>query len=90
MAVTHDRWFARGFDRFLVFGSDGRVYESAEPVWDEGRVVRPLSCPCAESCPRTGRRARAAYAGPGFAETGDRRPYPLGPSRNEQGMTLAL
>ena len=41
LAVTHDRWFARGFDRFLVFGSDGRVYESTEPVWDEKRVVRP-------------------------------------------------
>ena len=40
MAVTHDRWFARGFDRFLVFGSSGEVYEAAEPVWDEGRVVR--------------------------------------------------
>jgi ATPase subunit of ABC transporter with duplicated ATPase domains len=40
VAVTHDRWFARGFDRFLVFGADGRVYESGEPVWDEGRVVR--------------------------------------------------
>jgi ATPase subunit of ABC transporter with duplicated ATPase domains len=40
VAVTHDRWFARGFDRFLVFGADGRVYESTEPVWDEGRVVR--------------------------------------------------
>ena len=42
MAVTHDRWFARGFDRFLVFGSDGTVYEAPEPVWDEGRVVRAL------------------------------------------------
>ena len=40
LAVTHDRWFARGFDRFLVFGSDGQVYEAPEPVWDEGRVVR--------------------------------------------------
>ena len=40
MAVTHDRWFARGFDRFLVFGASGEVYESDEPVWDEGRVVR--------------------------------------------------
>ena len=40
LAVTHDRWFARGFDRFLVFGADGEVYESTEPVWDEGRVVR--------------------------------------------------
>lgn len=40
LAVTHDRWFARGLDRFLVFGSDGSVYESGEPVWDESRVVR--------------------------------------------------
>jgi ATPase subunit of ABC transporter with duplicated ATPase domains len=40
LAVTHDRWFARSFDRFLVFGSDGRVYASDEPVWDETRVVR--------------------------------------------------
>ncbi|MFJ1753212.1 ABC-F family ATP-binding cassette domain-containing protein [Kitasatospora sp. NPDC088134] len=40
LCVTHDRWFARSFDRFLVFGSDGRVYESPEPVWDETRVVR--------------------------------------------------
>jgi ATPase subunit of ABC transporter with duplicated ATPase domains len=40
ITVTHDRWFARSFDRFLVFGSDGQVYESAEPVWDEKRVTR--------------------------------------------------
>ncbi|MBF9067892.1 ABC-F family ATP-binding cassette domain-containing protein [Streptacidiphilus fuscans] len=40
LAVTHDRWFARSFDRFLAFGSDGRVYESPEPVWDERRVAR--------------------------------------------------
>ncbi|WP_460522449.1 ABC-F family ATP-binding cassette domain-containing protein [Flindersiella endophytica] len=40
LAVTHDRWFARGFDRYLVFGADGSVYESDEPVWDEGRVRR--------------------------------------------------
>ncbi|MDH4307749.1 MAG: ATP-binding cassette domain-containing protein [Acidimicrobiia bacterium] len=40
VAVTHDRWFAQGFDRFLVFGADGDVYESDEPVWDEGRVAR--------------------------------------------------
>jgi ATPase subunit of ABC transporter with duplicated ATPase domains len=40
LAVTHDRWFTRGFDRFLVFGADGTVYESDEPVWDEGRVAR--------------------------------------------------
>ena len=40
LAVTHDRWFARSFDRFLVFGADGRVYESDEPVFEETRVVR--------------------------------------------------
>lgn len=40
LAVTHDRWFARSFDRFLVFGSGGDVYESDEPVWDERRVAR--------------------------------------------------
>ena len=40
VAVTHDRWFARGFDRFLVYGADGDVYESDGPVWDEGRVRR--------------------------------------------------
>ncbi|MFK8911212.1 ATP-binding cassette domain-containing protein [Streptomyces sp. YS-3] len=40
LAVTHDRWFARSFDRYLVFGSDGVVRESAEPVWDERRVER--------------------------------------------------
>ncbi len=40
LAVTHDRWFARSFDRYLVFGSDGRVRETPEPVWDERRVAR--------------------------------------------------
>ena len=40
LAVTHDRWFARSFERFLVFGSDGRVVETPEPVWDEARVSR--------------------------------------------------
>jgi ATPase subunit of ABC transporter with duplicated ATPase domains len=34
IVVTHDRWFARSFDRFLVFTSDGSVREAAEPVWD--------------------------------------------------------
>ncbi|WP_097323171.1 ABC-F family ATP-binding cassette domain-containing protein [Paractinoplanes atraurantiacus] len=38
LAVTHDRWFARSFDRYLVFGSDGQVRETTEPVWDERRV----------------------------------------------------
>jgi ATPase subunit of ABC transporter with duplicated ATPase domains len=36
LAVTHDRWFARRFDRYAVFRADGRVAETAEPVWDDG------------------------------------------------------
>ncbi|GHF85360.1 ATP-binding cassette domain-containing protein [Streptomyces thermodiastaticus] len=40
LAVTHDRWFARSYDCFLVFGSDGRVREMPELVWDERRVER--------------------------------------------------
>jgi ATPase subunit of ABC transporter with duplicated ATPase domains len=40
LAVTHDRWFARSFDRFLVFRDDGAVVESAEAVWDVSRVDR--------------------------------------------------
>jgi ATPase subunit of ABC transporter with duplicated ATPase domains len=34
LAVTHDRWFARSFDRFLVFAADQTVRETTEPVWD--------------------------------------------------------
>jgi ATPase subunit of ABC transporter with duplicated ATPase domains len=40
LAVTHDRWFARSFDRYLVFGADGVVRETPSPVWDEARVRR--------------------------------------------------
>ncbi|NUT97168.1 MAG: ABC-F family ATP-binding cassette domain-containing protein [Saccharothrix sp.] len=40
VAVTHDRWFARTFDRFLLFRADGEVVEVPEPVWDEERVRR--------------------------------------------------
>ncbi|MEU4559066.1 ATP-binding cassette domain-containing protein [Actinoplanes sp. NPDC023936] len=34
MAVTHDRWFTRSFDRFVLFRGDGEVVEVPEPVWD--------------------------------------------------------
>ncbi|GAB1644988.1 ABC-F family ATP-binding cassette domain-containing protein [Krasilnikovia sp. MM14-A1259] len=34
IAVTHDRWFSRGFDRFVLFQGDGEVVETPEPVWD--------------------------------------------------------
>ena len=40
LAVTHERWSARSIDRFLIFGADGAVYVSADPVWDEARVAR--------------------------------------------------
>ncbi|MEO6654249.1 MAG: ATP-binding cassette domain-containing protein [Ilumatobacteraceae bacterium] len=35
IAVTHDRWFLRGFDRFVVFGDDCTVTDHAEcpPAW---------------------------------------------------------
>lgn len=35
IAVTHDRWFTRGFDRFWVFRGDGSVVEAPEPVWSD-------------------------------------------------------
>nr|WP_280512656.1 ATP-binding cassette domain-containing protein [Corynebacterium mastitidis] len=34
LAVTHDRWFARDCDRFLIFSEDGSVYEADEPRWE--------------------------------------------------------
>jgi ATPase subunit of ABC transporter with duplicated ATPase domains len=40
LAVTHDRWFARSMDRFVVFGEDAAVRESDEPVWDVARAQR--------------------------------------------------
>ena len=35
IAVTHDRWFLRGFDRFVVFGADCSVTDHMEvpPAW---------------------------------------------------------
>ena len=37
VAVTHDRWFTRSFDRYLLFDSDCTVRETAEPVWEVDR-----------------------------------------------------
>ena len=34
IAVTHDRWLLKSFQRFLVFGSDGSVTERDEPTWN--------------------------------------------------------
>ncbi len=41
LAVTHDRWFARSLDSFLVFRGDGNVAGCDSPVWEETRVRRP-------------------------------------------------
>jgi ATPase subunit of ABC transporter with duplicated ATPase domains len=35
LAATHDRYFARSFDRFVLFRSDGRVVETDGPVWSD-------------------------------------------------------
>ncbi len=35
IAVTHDRWFTRSFDRFVLFPGDGEVAETPEPVWED-------------------------------------------------------
>lgn len=35
LAVTHDRWLARAFDRFVHFSADGHVRETPEPVWSD-------------------------------------------------------
>jgi ATPase subunit of ABC transporter with duplicated ATPase domains len=40
LAITHDRYFAGNFDRFLLFRSDGQVVETPHPVFDEGRLER--------------------------------------------------
>ena len=40
VTVTHDRWFARGFERFLVFDADGRVREADQPDWAQEHVQR--------------------------------------------------
>jgi ATPase subunit of ABC transporter with duplicated ATPase domains len=36
IAVTHDRWFTRSFDRYLLFRGDGEVVETSEPVFERG------------------------------------------------------
>lgn len=33
VAVTHDRWFAKSFNRYLIFCKDGSVVESERPIW---------------------------------------------------------
>jgi ATPase subunit of ABC transporter with duplicated ATPase domains len=33
IAITHDRWLLKSFQRFVLFGADGSVGESDEPRW---------------------------------------------------------
>ncbi|MFD0690261.1 ABC-F family ATP-binding cassette domain-containing protein [Actinomadura fibrosa] len=33
LAVTHDRWFAEDFDRYLIFDPDGTVHHRTTPTW---------------------------------------------------------
>ena len=33
IAISHDRWLLKSFQRFLLFGSDGSVEEADEPTW---------------------------------------------------------
>jgi ATPase subunit of ABC transporter with duplicated ATPase domains len=33
IAVSHDRWLLKSFQRFLVFGSDGSVRQTDIPSW---------------------------------------------------------
>jgi ATPase subunit of ABC transporter with duplicated ATPase domains len=40
LAATHDRWFARSLDRFVIFGEDGSLRESTEAVFDEPAAAR--------------------------------------------------
>jgi ATPase subunit of ABC transporter with duplicated ATPase domains len=35
LAATHDRYFARSFDRFVLFRADGLVVETEGPVWSD-------------------------------------------------------
>jgi ATPase subunit of ABC transporter with duplicated ATPase domains len=39
LAATHDRYFARSFDRFVLFRSDGLVTETDGPVWSDADLV---------------------------------------------------
>ncbi len=39
IAVTHDRWFMQGMDRFFSFDDDGSVRQLLEPPYEEARVA---------------------------------------------------
>jgi ATPase subunit of ABC transporter with duplicated ATPase domains len=57
LAATHDRYFARSFDRFLLFRPDGLVMETDGPVWSENDQ------PAGRRTASGGSRVTAAAAG---------------------------
>ena len=70
LAATHDRYFARIFERFILFRADGRVLESDEPIWSESDLaVRGPVAPTG----RSWRRRPPDCAGGNLAESGGRR-----------------
>ena len=54
VAVTHDRWFLRGFDRFLVFDEDCSVSDRLEAT---GPLPLRRPCHAAPACDRPRRDA---------------------------------
>jgi ATPase subunit of ABC transporter with duplicated ATPase domains len=57
LAATHDRYFARTFDRFVLFQADGMVVETDGPVWSEADL------PARGRTAAGGTRTAAAAAG---------------------------
>ncbi len=54
LAATHDRYFARSFDRFVFFGVDGQVAETDGPVWSDHEAAARM--PGAGAAGRQSRR----------------------------------
>jgi ABC-type multidrug transport system ATPase subunit len=67
LAVTHDRWFAQSFDRYLFFSRDGSIRETSGPVWDESgtitiRLAVTRGCPAAQAARRRTSQTVAAMS----------------------------
>ena len=75
LAVTHDRWFARGFDRFLVFRADGKVVAVAT----SRSGTRAGSAGSADAVRRASTRRRRLSGPRGGDDTGG-----MDPQRNKE------
>ncbi len=96
IAVTHDRWFARGFDRFLVYGADGDVYESRRAGLGRGPGGARAMSALDDHRPRPVRRAafdawHAVYdaAQPATGRGERRPPGARGAARRDAGARTA-